>query len=136
MSGIPRTSWRIFLVEDDAWIRTFLRDVLSDEGYLVSEAADGRTALRMVQERVPDLMLLDLAMPEVTGREVLHELRRNRRTRNLPVLVMSAYTRVLPPDEAGFASGVISKPLVVANLLEEIRRVLGEEGSNRSTPSK
>jgi CheY-like chemotaxis protein len=90
----------------------------------------------MVQERVPDLMLLDLAMPEVTGREVLHELRRNRRTRNLPVLVMSAYTRVLPPDEAGFASGVISKPLVVANLLEEIRRVLGEEGSNRSTPSK
>jgi CheY-like chemotaxis protein len=128
MSNTPRSPRRVFLVEDDAWIRTFLRDVLLEEGYLVSEAADGRTALRMVRERLPDVMLLDLAMPDVTGHDVLHELKRNRRTRHLPVLVISAYTRVLTPDEADSVYGVLSKPLVVANLLEQIRRALGESG--------
>lgn len=121
---------RIVLVEDDAWIRTFLRDVLNDEGFEVREAADGRTGLRMCREDPPDLVLLDLAMPEVAGREVLEELRRNRRTRQVPVIVMSAYTRVLSREEADAVAGVLQKPLVVEELLEQIRRALGESGNS------
>ena len=124
---------RIMLVEDDAWIRTFLRDVLSDAGFQVSEAADGRTALRMCRENPPDLVLLDLAMPELTGREVLQELRRSRRTRHVPVLVISAYTLVLSREEAQGVAGVLRKPLVVDELLEEIRRVLGDAGKSALT---
>lgn len=116
---------RIILVEDDAWIRTFLRDVLIDEGFVVSEAADGRTGLRMCLEDPPDLILLDLAMPEVTGRDVLHELKRSRRTRQVPVLIISAYTRVLSQDEAQGAAGVLRKPLVLEELIDTLRRVLG-----------
>ena len=135
MGSKQRRSRRLFLVEDDAWIRTFLRDVLSDEGYLVSEAADGRTALRMIQERPPDLLLLDLAMPEITGQDVLHELKRSRKTRHLPVLIISAYARVLPAAETDSVSGVLPKPLVVATLLEEVRRALGNERPNESVSS-
>ena len=73
---------RVLVVEDDAWIRWFMCDVLSDEGYDVLEAADGRTAIRLVDENPPDIMLLDIAMPGVTGVEVLRHLRGRRGTRS------------------------------------------------------
>lgn len=125
MTSRPPQRRRVVLVEDDAWIRTFLCDVLTEEGYEVTEAADGRTALQIVRGDPPDLVLLDLAMPEVTGRDVLQELKRNRRTRQVPVLVISAYTRVLSEEEAGSVAGVLRKPLMIEELLEQLRRVLG-----------
>jgi DNA-binding response OmpR family regulator len=121
----PAIQNQVLLIEDDAWIRSFLRDVLTDAGYLVSEAADGETGLRMLREQRPDVVLLDLAMPDVTGVEVLRRLRSDRLSRDIPVLVISAYTRVLPPDQVDLASGVLRKPLDVDNLLAEVRRVLG-----------
>jgi DNA-binding response OmpR family regulator len=90
----------ILLIEDDAWIRTFLRDLLSDEGYGVVEVADGRTGLQVATEACPDLVLLDLAMPEFTGVDVLHGLKRSSRTRSVPVLILSAFSGVLPDREA------------------------------------
>lgn len=122
---------RIVLVEDDAWIRTFLRDVLTDEGFDVREAADGRTGLRVCRDDPPDLVLLDLAMPDVAGREVIQELKRHRRTRHVPVIVVSAYTRVLSREEAETVAGVLRKPLIVDELLNEIQRALCE--SQKST---
>ncbi len=125
---------RVFLVEDDSWIRTFMRDILNDEGYFVREAADGRTALRMVYEekQLPDVILLDLAMPEFSGLEVLRELKRDRRTRRVPVIVLSSYRRVLSTTDEGLVAGVLDKPLVVEKLLEQIRRIMGEPTSGRS----
>ena len=123
MSDMPSIQRRVVLIEDDAWIRSFIRDALTDEGYEVVEAADGRTGLRMVKQHRPDVVLLDLAMPEVTGLDVLHELRRDASTRNIPVLIMSAYTRILGP-EADRVSGVLPKPIDVAKLLQQIQTVL------------
>jgi DNA-binding response OmpR family regulator len=112
------------LIEDDAWIRTFLRDVLSDEGYVVIEAADGRTGLRLAFEEFPDVVLLDLAMPEFTGMDVLHGLKRIPRTRAIPVLILSAYPAVLAASDASSVAGVLAKPTDVPMLLIAIRNAV------------
>jgi CheY-like chemotaxis protein len=115
---------RILLVEDDAWVRTFLHDVLADDGYDVVDAADGRTGLRLVGEKQPDVVLLDLAMPEVTGVDVLHEIRRGAATRDLPVVIISAFPRVLSPKDAETVSGVLCKPLDINDVLDQVRNAL------------
>jgi DNA-binding response OmpR family regulator len=119
---------RVLVVEDDAWIRWFMCDVLSDEGYDVLEAADGRTAIRLVDENPPHIMLLDIAMPGVTGVEVLRHLRGRRRTRTLPVLVVSAYPRVLTPDDEASVACVLTKPLRIDKLLAAVRQALEPDG--------
>jgi CheY-like chemotaxis protein len=115
---------QILLIEDDWWIRTCLRDVLSDEGYTVIEAADGRTGLRLAAEECPDLVLLDLAMPEFTGMEVLHELRRGPMTRTVPVVILSAFARLLTAPDATSVAGVVSKPVDMAMLLAAVKDAL------------
>jgi two-component system phosphate regulon response regulator PhoB len=122
---------RILLIEDDAWIRTFLRDAVSDEGYAVIEAADGLTGLRLAAEQCPDVLLLDLAMPGFSGVDVLRELRRAPATRNVPVLILSAFKGVLPLLEATTVCGVLPKPIDVPLLLAAIEKALGTRGTNQ-----
>jgi two-component system, cell cycle response regulator DivK len=124
MPGRVQVKSRVLLVEDDAWIRTFLCDVLSDAGYTVLEAADGRTGLRLAEQERPQLMLLDLAMPEFTGMDVLTELRRNAWARKLPVLILSAYANLLAVRRAGPVAGVLGKPVDVSELLLAIDHAL------------
>src|SRR5437868_3938441 len=106
----------VLVVEDDAWIRSFMRDVLCDEGYDVIEASDGRTAIRLAEDQLPDVLLLDIAMPEITGVEVLRHLRSRRRTRKLPVVVVSAYPRVLPAGDEDTVAAILAKPVHVEKL--------------------
>jgi DNA-binding response OmpR family regulator len=115
---------RVLIVEDDAWIRWFMRDALSDDGYEVFEAADGHTAIRLVDECSPHIVLLDIAMPGVTGVEVLRQLRTRRRTRTLPVVVVSAYPRVLTLADEASVAYILNKPLHIDKLLAVVRQVL------------
>jgi two-component system KDP operon response regulator KdpE len=117
-------SQRILLIEDDGWIRTFLRDVLADEGYEVIEAADGRTGLRLAAEQHADMVLLDLAMPGFTGVDVLRELRRLPTTRTVPVLILSAFERLLPARDTSDVAGVLAKPVKVPLLLAAVKDAL------------
>jgi CheY-like chemotaxis protein len=117
-------SERVLVVEDDGWIRAFMCDVLSDEGYEVIEAADGRTAIRLAAEDSPDIMLLDYAMPDFTGIDVLRHLRSARRTRSLPVIVVSAYSRVLSEDKLTSVARVLVKPVEAEVLLSAVQRAL------------
>jgi DNA-binding response OmpR family regulator len=116
---------RIVVVEDDCWIRAVLHDVLADAGFTVIDAADGRTGLRLIDEHMPDLVLLDVAMPDLSGIEVLRRLRRGARTRDLPIVVLSAYPAILSAQDAGAATCVMSKPMDMDVLLEAVRQVLG-----------
>jgi CheY-like chemotaxis protein len=99
--------------------------VLSDEGYVVIEAADGRTGLRLAFEESPDVVLLDLAMPEFTGMDVLHGLKHLPRTRAIPVLILSAYGAVLGAADLASVAGVLAKPTDVPTLLTALRNALG-----------
>lgn len=123
----------VLVAEDDPWIRGFMRDVLSDEGYDVIEASDGRAALRLVEERSPNILLLDIAMPEFTGVDVLYELTSRRRAPAVRVVVVTAYWRVLPANHEASVAGVVTKPFEVEDLLATVRRGLesGEDAANR-----
>ena len=80
----------VLLVEDEDTLRRVMRDLLEQEGYVVCEARDGAEALEQVDRFAPDVVLLDLNLPNVDGYTVLAQLRSRPATRELPVLVLSA----------------------------------------------
>jgi type II secretory ATPase GspE/PulE/Tfp pilus assembly ATPase PilB-like protein/CheY-like chemotaxis protein len=84
----PRAT--ILLVEDEDTLRRVMKDLLEQEGYAVCEARDGAEALEQVDRFAPDVVLLDLNLPNVDGYTVLAQLRSRPATRELPVLVLSA----------------------------------------------
>jgi DNA-binding response OmpR family regulator len=84
---IEETQQRILIVDDEAAIRDVLAVYLRDEGFIVEEAADGRAALQSAAAATPDLMLLDLNLPKVSGVEVF---RRIRETSDVPVIMLTA----------------------------------------------
>lgn len=86
--SVPRAL--ILLVEDEDTLRRVVRDLLEQEGYAVCEARDGAEALEQVDRHAPDLVLLDLNLPNVDGYTVLAQLRSRPATQSLPIVVLSA----------------------------------------------
>jgi len=82
--------YRVLIVEDDADIRELIRYNLAQEGFIVEEAADGAQALERVKRRVPDLMVLDLMLPGMPGLQVCRQMRAERDTSHLPILIVTA----------------------------------------------
>jgi len=85
--SMPSSLGRVLVVEDEPRVAAMLRDVLVELGYIVTVAGGGAEALQLVPVFAPDVVLLDLLMPEMSGVEVLEHLRRDRPT--LPVVIMS-----------------------------------------------
>ena len=81
---------RVLVVDDEPTVRSWLSALLAFEGYLVEEAADGAMALQVLQGFRPDVIILDLIMPGMNGREFLLELREDPRLARIPVLVWTA----------------------------------------------
>ncbi|MGO9452053.1 MAG: response regulator [Candidatus Binataceae bacterium] len=81
---------RVLIVEDEADIRELMRYNLEREGFLIDEAGDGAQALDRIRRRIPDLLLLDLMLPGTPGLEICRQMRANRETANLPILVVTA----------------------------------------------
>ncbi len=91
------------LVDDDADLRQMLAKALTENGYQVRMAANGKEALEAIQGEQPDLMVLNLMMPVLDGFAVLEELRLCPETFNLPVIILTGKT--LAPEENGAAEG-------------------------------
>lgn len=85
-----RMRQKILVVEDEADIRELLRYNLAQEGFAVEEAADGSEALDRVARRAPDLVVLDLMLPRLSGLELCRRLRANPETARLPIIVVTA----------------------------------------------
>ena len=115
---------RILIAEDDPAIRSLLGDILSDEGYCVETAVDGRIAVDMVAKSPPDLLITDLLMPGLTGWSVLARVR--RQAPHLPILVISGAMTGVPPDTAVLPNHTIflSKPIMISQLLTAIEQLL------------
>ncbi len=94
----PAQRASVLIVDDEASIRESLRMILEFEGYRVEEAGDGLAALRIVRDRPPDAILLDIRMPEMDGLETLRTLR--ERGYDMPVLVISGHADVPTAVEA------------------------------------
>ena len=82
---------RVALIEDDLVIATMYRLQLETDGYEVVHATDGATGLHLVQQSVPDLILLDIRLPQVPGLDVLRSISADPRLAGVPVLILSNY---------------------------------------------
>src|SRR5687768_8332812 len=82
----------IMLVDDDQDLRTLMSLILTRAGYLVYQAADGEQALELVNTTIPDLFIVDVMMPGISGYELCQQLRANPQTADQPIFVLSART--------------------------------------------
>ena len=118
----------VLLVEDDSWLRYIMAELLADDGYQVREAATGTQALALVDQEMPDAVVLDLNLPELSGLDVLHELRTRKQMLNLPVIVMSGAldgeTRQRLSRLSERADDVLEKPLDVGRLFERLEQAI------------
>lgn len=115
---------KILIVDDEKNIRTLFRDELEEEGYLVQTAGSGKEALERIDLDTPDLVMLDVRMEDMTGLEVLAEIRKTRES--LPVIMCTA-VRGLEDDFTvwdAHVSDYITKPVDLEDLKEKIRKAL------------
>jgi two-component system, OmpR family, phosphate regulon response regulator PhoB len=129
-----RMPLRVLVVDDSREARELARRALESEGFEVDEAADGGAALTSVADKEPDLVLLDLAMPGISGLEVLTQIRRSG---TLPVMVLSGRgeesERVLALELG--ADDYVVKPFLVRELPARIRSVLRRSGGTSAPPA-
>ena len=114
---------RILVADDEPTVRQLLELVLTGQGYEVSLATNGAQLVRMAQERVPDLVLIDLMMPQMDGYEAIRQLRNDTRTAHLPMLILTAKS-TLDDVVTGFETGAddyITKPFNIPELLARIK---------------
>jgi len=79
----------VLVVDDEEDVRDFLKSLLEDHGYSVRLAEDGLQAMTLIQEKLPDLVLLDLMMPQETGTGLYRRMREHRELKEVPVIVIS-----------------------------------------------
>ena len=123
---VRRTRSRILVVDDAADIRLALSSILGDAGYEVIEAAGASGIVGVVRNRDPDLILLDLVMPQISGFDALTMLKGSKYTRDVPVVVVTALGRREDCDEARArgASACITKPWACGEIERCASRIL------------
>jgi signal transduction histidine kinase/DNA-binding response OmpR family regulator len=113
----------ILVVDDDPSLRELVRQQLTERGYTVRQAVDGAEAIRMVREKKPDLVILDVMMPGISGFDVAAVLKSDPDTRAIPIIVLS----IIHDPERGYSLGIdkyLSKPAEGDALADEVRRLL------------
>jgi CheY-like chemotaxis protein len=119
----------ILIVDDDDSIRSLLRQELTDGGYLIEEAKNGKEALESIRNHQPDLIILDVMMPEMNGFEVASILKNDPKTLDIPIIILS----VVQDKARGYRIGVdryLTKPIDTNQLFTEVG-VLLEQGKSR-----
>jgi two-component system response regulator VicR len=120
---------RILCIEDQPEMIELMRLVLRRHGFQVEGAIGGREGLRMVRENPPDLVLLDLMMPEVDGWEVYRQIRADEQLKEIPVIAVTAkgqdVDRVVGVQVAGM-NDFITKPFGLDDLVARVQRVLDD----------
>ena len=122
---IPRT---VLIVEDNELNMKLFHDLLDAHGYQTLQTRSGIEALQIARERRPDLILMDIQLPEVSGLEVTRWLKDDEELREIPVVAVTAFA--MKGDEQRIRQGgceaYISKPISIGTFLETVRRYLGE----------
>ncbi|MCE6950694.1 response regulator [Cereibacter sphaeroides] len=132
MTSAP-TPQRVLVVEDDDSIAAALEYVVLHEGLRHERVANGAVALRHIRETRPDLVLLDVMLPELSGYEICHEVRLDPSLRNIKIVMMTARGSALERKRGMSlgADGFVSKPFELGDLRHEVRRLLA---GGRSAP--
>jgi two-component system, cell cycle response regulator DivK len=117
----------VLIVEDNELNMKLFRDLLEAHGYATLETRDGMEALKVARAHKPDLILMDIQLPEVSGLEVTKWLKEDPDLKAIPVIAITAFA--MRGDEekirAGGCEGYISKPISVNRFIETVRQFLG-----------
>jgi len=118
----------VMIVEDNELNMKLFNDLLESQGYLTIQTANGMEALDLARAHHPDLILMDIQLPEVSGLEVTKWLKEDDELRDIPVVAVTAFA--MKGDEerilAGGCEGYISKPISVPHFLETIASYIGK----------
>lgn len=126
------TATRVLVVEDDPSVRGLLHTLLTAEGYEVSTASDGLAGLVKAAQTLPDLILLDLMMPDLGGVRVLEELREDPELDETPVVVVTGQVDAVPGMRRILGDdNVFVKPFGVAELLARVAAITGGPEAGR-----
>jgi len=124
------TGKRVLLVEDDRFLRRACEASLRQFGLTVTTAADGEEGLRLARSERPDIILLDMLMPKLSGLEVLRALRSDEATRSMPVLILSNSSReqdIAEVTRLGVSGYFVKSNLSLQELGELVGRVLDDQ---------
>jgi DNA-binding response OmpR family regulator len=127
LTSVPQP--RILIVEDDAELRAMLRAVLTLEGFDVDVARNGYEGLQRIDRNPPQLVLLDLGLPDVGGLIVLDDLAARRDTRNIPVVVVTGSTESLKDVDARC---ILRKPVSPDQIVSAVKDCLANGDPRRS----
>ncbi|TAL50021.1 MAG: response regulator, partial [Chitinophagaceae bacterium] len=120
----------ILVVDDDDSIRSLLQQELSDAGYIIEQATNGKEALESVRKNRPDLIILDVMMPEMNGFDVAAILKNDPQTMDIPIIVLS----IVQDKARGFRIGVdryLTKPIDTGQLFAEVGTLLVQGKSKK-----
>lgn len=129
--GIPPVNLQkpktLLVVEDDEDFQLLYRLYLQGRSYRIQEARNGKEALEAIEKEKPDLIVLDMIMPEMDGEEFLEKLRFEKKMTEIPVIIASVNDKI-PPSLLARAKvrNVLKKPFPMENLLEKVKAALGD----------
>ena len=116
---------RIFIADDDSDILDILKLMLQTRGYHVLVSNDGSQLFEYAPEQLPDLVLLDIWMSGIDGRDICAGLKNNENTKDIPVLFISANSNIQAIAKECGAEGFIAKPFDMETLLNKVDDMLG-----------
>ena len=117
---------QILVVEDDVLVLSLLQKILERAGYQTLRAEDGNLALQILEEQQPDLIVLDLLLPGMSGLDILKFVKQNDRLKHTPVIVVSAHPNVAPEIYDSGVEKILTKPIRPDELRETVRTLLKE----------
>lgn len=122
---------KILVADDEPYILRSIKLVLEEEGYQVFTAEDGEATLGLALAEALDLIILDIKMPKISGQEVHRRLRENKKTKDLPVIILTAIGQEIPQREGWKLDGVdyVTKPFSPYAIVEKVNRILENEES-------
>ena len=126
-----KPSKRLAYIEDEEEMIDLVRLILGRHGYTVLGATGGRDGLNLVRKEHPDLVLLDLMMPDMDGWDVYHQIRSDELTRDIPVIVITAKAQNIDKIlglRIAKVEDYISKPFSPQELLDRVEQVLSKQG--------
>lgn len=132
MEHAPRHERSALVVDDDMFMVSALAEILEDDGFDVHTATNGFSALRRAVEQRPAVVLLDLALPERSGKEILEDLRADPLTRDVAIVVVTGHVDRLTEWHRAEADGIVTKPFDIGDLLSTVQRALQRAATRRA----
>jgi DNA-binding response OmpR family regulator len=120
---------KILIIDDELNLQRLIRANLAARGYQVLAAIDGATGLKLAAQEVPDIVLLDLMLPDILGWDVLASLKDNPVTKDIPVVIMTALDEKSPQVKGRLTgrAGYLDKPFGVEELLAVLDSILNKK---------